>query len=153
MAVTVGTNCGVSCRVASAASALVAGGLFGAGLAISGMTQPSKVVGFLNFAGGAWDPSLAFVIAGAIAVYALVFRVVLRQRKAPWFDKVFHIPSRKDLDLGLIGGAAIFGAGWGLGGYCPGPGLVSAAAGHSSAILFIVAMLGGMLLQHRMAKK
>lgn len=145
-------SCGAACRAVSLASALTAGALFGAGLLLSGMTQPAKVIGFLNPAGG-WDPSLAFVMGGAVLVYSLIFRVVLRNRAAPWFDKVFHLPTRKDLDLGLLAGAALFGVGWGLGGYCPGPGLVSAAAGNSSAMLFLGAMLTGMFLQHRANKK
>lgn len=141
----------VSCRALSLASALAAGALFGAGLLLSGMTQPAKIVGFLD--PSRWDPSLAFVMGGAVAVYSLVFRLVRRQRRTPWFDKTFHLPTRSDLDLPLIGGAALFGVGWGLGGYCPGPGLVSAAAGSGSGLLFLSAMLVGMLVQQRLARK
>lgn len=142
----------VSCRALSVVSALIAGGLFGAGLVLSGMTQPAKIIGFLDPTSG-WDPSLAFVMGGAVAVYSLVFRLVRRQRRTPWFDKTFHLPTRADLDLPLIGGAALFGAGWGLGGYCPGPGLVSAAGGSSSGLMFLAAMLVGMLVQQRLAQK
>ena len=127
--------------------AAASGALFGVGLLISGMTKPSKVVGFLDVL-GAWDPSLAFVIGGAVAVYAVLFRLT-RGRREPWFDVKFHLPTRSDIDLPLIAGAALFGVGWGLGGLCPGPGLVAAASGSLPAIAFVAAMLVGMLLQHR----
>ena len=130
---------------------LVAGILFGAGLALSGMTNPAKVLGFLDIA-GRWDASLLFVLGGAVGVTVVAFRFVLR-RDAPMLAAAFELPTARHIDRPLVIGAALFGVGWGVSGYCPGPGLVSAAAGHSSAILFIVAMLGGMLLQHRMAKK
>jgi hypothetical protein len=125
------------------------GAVFGAGLLISGMTDPAKVVGFLDPIRG-WDPSLAFVMAGAAGVYAVLFRLI-RKRNAPWLDVKFHLPTRRDLDLPLILGAAIFGAGWGLGGLCPGPAIVAAASGSSSAIAFVLAMLAGMYAQHRTA--
>ncbi len=142
----------VSCRALSLASSMLAGALFGAGLLLSGMTQPAKIIGFLNPTSN-WDPSLAFVMGGAVMVYSLVFRLIRRGRRTPWFDKTFHLPTRSDLDLPLIGGAALFGVGWGLGGYCPGPGLVSAAAGSGSGLLFLGAMLVGMLVQQRLAQK
>ena len=126
-------------------TALVSGLLFGLGLGVSGMTLPSKVIGFLDVT-GAWDASLAFVMIGAIAVHAVLFRVVTR-RVSPLFDAEFHIPSRRDVDGPLVLGAALFGVGWGLGGYCPGPGLVSAATGSVPALIFVVAMIIGMLLQ------
>lgn len=94
------------------------GALFAVGLAVSGMTKPSKVIGFLDIA-GAWDASLAFVMVGAIAVHFVAHRVVMR-RPSPLFDEEFHLPTRKDLDVRLILGAALFGVGWGLGGFCPG---------------------------------
>jgi uncharacterized membrane protein YedE/YeeE len=136
--------------VAATALAVTTGALFGAGLLVSGMTQPAKVVAFLRVGSG-WDPSLAFVMAGAVAVYALAFAWIRRGRAAPWFDGTFHLPTRQDIDAPLVIGAAIFGVGWGLGGYCPGPGLVAAAGGSTSAIVFVAAMLGGMALRHRMA--
>jgi uncharacterized membrane protein YedE/YeeE len=123
--------------------AALAGVLFGAGLLVSGMTQPAKVVGFLDVTRG-WDPSLGFVMAGAVAVYALAFRRI-RRRATPWFDGAFHLPTRRDVDATLLAGAAIFGVGWGLGGLCPGPGLVAAAGGSTTAIAFVAAMLTGML--------
>jgi len=132
------------------AAAFGAGALFAVGLAVSGMTRPAKVVGFLDLAGD-WDASLAFVMMGAIAVHFVAYRVVLR-RPAPLFDGRFHLPTRKDIDLRLVLGAALFGVGWGLGGYCPGPGLVSAAAGSLGAIVFVVGMTAGMLIEHGLAK-
>ncbi|MBK9037237.1 MAG: hypothetical protein IPL61_39345 [Myxococcales bacterium] len=127
--------------------ATVIGGLFGAGLLLSGMTDPAKVVGFLDVS-RSWDPSLAFVMGGAILVYAPLMRLVQRWRKTPWVDTAFHLPSRRDIDAGLVVGAAIFGVGWGLGGLCPGPGVVAAASGSTTGVLFVVAMLVGMLAQH-----
>jgi uncharacterized membrane protein YedE/YeeE len=136
-------------RVAALAVAALAGALFGAGLLVSGMTRPARVVGFLDVLGD-WDPSLAFVMAGAVAVYALAYRG-LRGRSRPWFDVRFHLPKRRDLDPQLIAGAAIFGVGWGLAGICPGPGLVAAASGAASAIGFVAAMLVGMYLRDRVS--
>lgn len=128
------------------AAAGLAGLLFGLGLAVSGMTQPGKVIAFLDVA-GAFDPSLAFVMAGAIAVHALAHRLITR-RRAPLFDRTFHLPRRTDVDRRLLVGAALFGVGWGLGGFCPGPALVSLATLRSDAIVFALAMTTGMLLQH-----
>lgn len=146
------TGCGARCGVVSALLAGLVGAIFGAGLLLGGMTDPAKVVGFLNLR-GAWDPSLAFVMGGAIAVYAPLLALVRRRRQTPWVDTTFHLPTRRDIDVGLVLGAAIFGVGWGLGGLCPGPGLVSAAAGHSSAIVFVLAMLVGMVGQHVWARR
>jgi uncharacterized membrane protein YedE/YeeE len=125
--------------------ALVAGLVFGAGLILSGMTQPEKVTNFLDFS-GTWDPSLAFVMGGAILVHGTLLRII-RQRGVPVFDEKFHLPTIKDVDRRLVLGAAIFGIGWGLGGYCPGPGIVSTVSGSLMAGLFVVSMLGGMWLQ------
>jgi uncharacterized membrane protein YedE/YeeE len=133
--------------ISSLVVAAITGALFGAGLLISGMTQPARVIGFLDVTRG-WDPSLAFVMAGAVGVYALAWRGV-RSRRGPWFDGSFHLPARSRIDRPLIVGAALFGVGWGLAGVCPGPGIVSAAAGSSSAVVFVLAMLAGMLAQHR----
>jgi len=126
--------------------AVVAGALFGAGLLISGMTQPAKVIGFLDVTRH-WDPTLAFVMGGAVTVNAIAIRWILG-RSRPWFERQFYVPSRRDLDAPLLVGAAIFGIGWGLGGLCPGPALVVAAAGSPTGLTFVVAMIGGMLLQH-----
>ena len=143
-------SCGRRCAVMSIVLAAASGALFGVGLLISGMTQPAKVIGFLDFT-GTWDPSLAFVIGGAVAVYAVVFRLA-RRRSDPWFDVTFHLPTRNDIDVSLIAGAALFGVGWGLGGLCPGPALVAAAGGSMPALVFVGSMIVGMLLQHRTAR-
>ncbi|MCU0688063.1 MAG: YeeE/YedE family protein [Polyangiaceae bacterium] len=132
-------------------SAALGGLLFGLGLGVAGMTRPEKVLGFLDVA-GAWDASLAFVMIGGIAVHATLYRLI-RRRPSPLFDVRFHVPDRRDLDRPLLVGAALFGAGWGLAGYCPGPGLVSAAAGRPEALLFVAAMTFGMLLQHAAARR
>lgn len=121
----------------------VAGMLFAIGLALAGMTQPSKVVGFLDVAGH-WDPSLAFVMLGAIAVYAVANRLV-KGRAAPLVGGSFHLPTRRDIDPNLMLGAGLFGIGWGLAGYCPGPGLTSVATGSKAPLTFVVAMSIGML--------
>jgi len=126
----------------------VAGLVFGAGLLISGMTQPARVIGFLDVLGG-WDPSLVFVMGGGVVVYMIAFRAIRSRRKDPWFDVTFHVPTRRDLDAPLLVGSALFGIGWGLGGLCPGPGIVSAASGSVASIAFVSAMLAGMYLQHR----
>ena len=125
-------------------SAFVAGLLFSVGLVVGGMTQPAKVVGFLDFFGH-WDPSLIFVMGGAVAVHFVLFRFILR-RGSPLFAARFQVPTRKDLTPRLIGGAALFGVGWGLGGFCPGPGLVALPSGSAEALTFVAAMTGGMFL-------
>jgi uncharacterized membrane protein YedE/YeeE len=124
------------------AGALTAGLWFGAGLAVSGMTQPRKVIGFLDVF-GAWDASLVFVMAGAIAVHFIAYRLVGR-RRSPLLADHWALPTRRDIDLKLLVGAAVFGVGWGLAGYCPGPGLVSAASGSALALVFVVALLIGL---------
>lgn len=123
----------------------VVGVLFGVGLVLSGMTQAEKVISFLDVSSGAWDPSLIFVMIGAIGVHAALFRLIVR-RPSPLFDASFHLPTRTDIDRRLIVGAALFGIGWGLGGICPGPGLVAAASFGSSMLLFVGGMLAGMAL-------
>jgi uncharacterized protein len=125
---------------ATGAVGLAAGALFGVGLVVSGMTLPSKVRGFLDFS-GEWDPTLAFVMGGAIAVHALAYRWV-KHRAAPQLAPSFQIPTRRDIDAKLVFGAAIFGLGWGLGGYCPGPAISSLPMGGPSVVAFVLAMLG-----------
>ncbi len=120
------------------------GVIFAVGLGIGGMTQPAKVIGFLDFAGN-WDPSLAFVMIGAIAVHSILYRVI-RNRHSPLFSQVFSLPTRTDIDLRLVGGATVFGLGWGIAGFCPGPALTSLASGNLSLVIFTVAMIAGMLL-------
>lgn len=120
----------------------IAGLVFGVGLLISGMTDPAKVIGFLDIT-GAWEPALMFVMGGAVVTYALLIRPTLH-RGRPWLDTELHLPTRADIDLPLVAGAAIFGVGWGLGGFCPGPGIVAAASGATSALVFVAAMAAGM---------
>ena len=121
----------------------VAGVVFALGLGISGMTQPAKVIGFLDVLGG-WDPSLAFVMVGAIGVHFVAYRFYPSMTK-PLFDSEFKVPSRTDLSPQLMAGAAIFGVGWGLGGICPGPGIVAATSLDSSMLIFVGAMSLGMI--------
>lgn len=131
-------------NVKTDALAGLSGLIFGLGLALSGMTQPAKVTGFLDVA-GAWDASLALVMVGAIGVHAVAYRLV-RRRQAPLFDTAFHVPTRKTIDTALIAGAALFGIGWGLGGFCPGPGIVAAGGGVFEGLVFVGGMTGGLLL-------
>lgn len=130
------------------AASLVAGAVFSAGLVLAGMTQPTKVIAFLDVAGGAWDPSLGLVMAGAIGVHAVVFRA-LRGRASPLWADGWSLPTRADVDAKLLVGAAIFGLGWGLGGFCPGPGLVSLAGGFATSVVFVASMLGAMWVTAR----
>jgi uncharacterized membrane protein YedE/YeeE len=127
-------------------TAFLAGVLFAVGLGISGMTDPMRVTGFLDVT-GAWNPSLALVMGAALAVHFVPVRLLLR-RGRPWLDTKLHLPTFHDVDVRLVGGAALFGIGWGLVGYCPGPAVVSAAAGLGQAVAFTGAMLGGMWLFH-----
>lgn len=121
---------------------LALGLLFGAGLVVSGMANPAKVLNFLDLF-GTWDPSLAFVMGGAVLTAAVGYRLVLLRAK-PLTDNSFHIPTRKDIDRRLIIGPVIFGIGWGLGGYCPGPGLAALGLGATGTLAFVPAMLLGM---------
>jgi uncharacterized membrane protein YedE/YeeE len=118
------------------------GALFALGLGLSGMTRPDKVLGFLDVA-GRWDPSLAFVMGAAVLVATLGFAWTLR-RRAPRWDADFHLPARTRVDAALVGGAALFGVGWGLSGYCPGPALLAVVGGDRRAWTFVAAMLVGM---------
>lgn len=125
------------------AVSFLSGVIFAVGLVIGGMTQPAKVVGFLDFT-GKWDPSLAMVMIGAIAVYAPLSRLARRSR--PILAQAYSLPARTDIDGRLITGAALFGTGWGLGGLCPGPAVVSLGAGHPPVLIFALAMAAGMYL-------
>jgi uncharacterized membrane protein YedE/YeeE len=122
--------------------AFLGGAAFGIGLAISGMTQPAKIVGFFDFL-GSWDPSLAFVMLGALVVYTPVYRWAVRTWQHPIWAPAFSLPTRRDIDGRLVLGSAIFGVGWGLGGYCPGPAFTSVGAGSLQALIFGVSMLIG----------
>ena len=130
-------------------AALLAGLLFGVGLVVAGMTDPGKVTAFLDV-GGRWDPSLALVMAGAVGVHFVLLRWVLR-RPRPLFAAAFRLPTVDRVDAPLVLGAAVFGVGWGLGGVCPGPGLVDAASGSAYALLFTAAMGLGALAARRAA--
>lgn len=140
---TAAASCGARCRAMSIVLAVASGALFGAGLLVSGMTLPAKVKGFLDAT--AWDPSLAFVMAGAIAVHAPLARLI-RARRAPLLARTFHTPPASRIDRRLLAGAAIFGVGWGLSGYCPGPALVGLATLATPVIAFVGAMLAGIAL-------
>ena len=121
---------------------IVCGLLFGAGLAMSGMTDTTRVLGFLDIA-GTWNPSLAFVMAGAVTTAAIGFYLVGR-RPRPFYGTEFHLPQKTDLDKSLIIGAAIFGVGWGLYGYCPGPAVAALVYGDLKTLVFVSAMILGM---------
>ena len=117
--------------------------IFGTGIAVSGMINPAKVLNFFDIA-GTWDPSLAFVMGGALAVTALGYFLVLK-RPAPALDKRFHLPTRNDLDLPLVGGSALFGIGWGIAGFCPGGSIPALGLGQSAAFVFVAAMIAGII--------
>ena len=124
--------------------ALAAGLLFGIGLILSGMTDPGKVTGFLDLA-GKWDPSLALVMAGAIAVSVIPFHLASR-RSTALLGGPIRLPTRSDIDRRLVLGSLVFGAGWGLAGYCPGPALASLLSGSAKPVIFVAAMVAGMLI-------
>lgn len=132
-------------------AALVSGLLFGAGLALSGMMNPERVLGFLDVA-GAWDPSLAFVLAGAVGVSALGYAIKARMAQ-PALAPRFEVPTNRSLDARLLAGAALFGLGWGLAGFCPGPALAGLSLGLPEVGLFVAAMLAGMLLHRVTAER
>jgi uncharacterized protein len=126
------------------AAAFICGVLFAVGLGVSGMTQPAKVTAFLDFF-GAWDPSLAFVMVGAIAVYAIGYRLVIKAPK-PLLSDAFQIPTLRKVDVRLIAGAGIFGLGWGLAGFCPGPALTSLVSFQVEPVIFVASMILGMAI-------
>jgi uncharacterized membrane protein YedE/YeeE len=124
--------------------ALLSGTLFGLGLAVSGMVYPAKVLAFLDIS-GAWDPTLAFVMLGALSMTTPAFRYVLKRRQ-PWYAPVFALPTRTDLDPRLVLGASLFGIGWGIAGLCPGPALTALVSGEGGVYAFVASMLAGFLL-------
>lgn len=128
----------------TALSAFLTGLLFGVGLIVSGMSDPSKVIGFLDLA-GAWDPSLAFVLGGAVLVGAPGYRFA-ESRAASFLGGVLQLPGARDIDRRLILGSVTFGVGWGLAGFCPGPAVVAFGAGYDKAVVFVIAMLAGMAI-------
>ncbi len=125
-------------------SSFVVGLIFGIGLILAGMTDPSKVIGFLDVA-GLWDPSLAFVMGGAILVGVVAFRFA-RKRSAAFFGGAMRLPSRDDIDRRLVLGSLAFGVGWGMAGFCPGPALTALGTGNGKAVIFVLAMIAGMAL-------
>lgn len=129
-------------------AALIAGALFGFGLSLSGMVDPARVIGFLDVASGHWDPSLAFVLGGALLV-ALPGVALQRRMARPALDNHFHLPTNTIIDRPLVLGSAIFGAGWGLAGFCPGPAVTALAIGLVPSFIFAAAMAGGMMLYDR----
>lgn len=130
-------------------ASFIVGFIFAIGLGVAGMTQPQKVIGFLDVT--AWDPSLVMVMIGAIAVHSLAY-VWIMKRKSPLLDKQFHVPQKKQITWSLAIGSLIFGMGWGLGGFCPGPAVVSLASGQASVIVFVAMMLVGMFF-YRLVEK
>lgn len=133
-------------RLAAILVQFAIGLLFGLGLVVAGMSNPAKVLNFLDIGAigaGGWDPSLAFVMAGAIGVAFLGYRVVLR-RARPVLAEAFHVPAATAIDARIIAGPAVFGLGWGLAGFCPGPALTALGMGGAPAVLFVCAMLAGM---------
>jgi len=132
----------------------VIGLIFGLGLVVSGMSNPAKVLNFLDLgsiATGSWDPSLAFVMAGAVAVTFVGFRVALVQSR-PVFAESFHLPTRRELDLRIFAGPAIFGIGWGLAGFCPGPAFTALGFGSRASLVFVASMLLGMWLARHLGQ-
>ncbi len=124
--------------------ALISGLLFGLGLGFSQMIDPEKVIGFLDLAGN-WDPTLAFVMGGAVLVTIISFQFILK-RPTPVLNGKFYVPTRKDIDTPLLIGSALFGIGWGIGGYCPGPAITALMLGTLNPLLFIAAMIIGSLV-------
>lgn len=122
-------------------AALVCGVVFGAGLLVSGMTNPAKVLGFLDLA-GRWDPTLAFVMGGALAVNAAAWALT-RRREAPLFAAAFALPAERRIDRRLLAGAALFGVGWGLVGLCPGPALAGLLRGQLPVYVFVLTLVAG----------
>ena len=125
---------------------------FGYGLSLSGMVDPARVLGFLDIASGHWDPSLMFVLGGAVCV-AFIAVAIQRRLPRPVLDTQFHIPERTDIDVRLVGGSVLFGIGWGLAGFCPGPALSALTMGLAPVLLFVAAMIAGMLLHDRVLAK
>ncbi len=132
-------------------AAFVVGFIFAIGLGLSGMTRPDKIVGFLDIFDN-WDPSLLFVMMGAVLVHFISYKLITK-RKTPLLDTKWHLPTKKEITLSLIAGSFIFGVGWGLGGYCPGPAVASLASFDTRPVIFVASMLIGMFLFILLDKK
>jgi uncharacterized membrane protein YedE/YeeE len=130
--------------------ALISGVLFGAGVTISGMVNPMKVLNFFDIF-GTWDATLIFVMGAGLLVTLLGYQIIFR-RKAPWFAPSFRLPTSQDIDAKLLGGATLFGVGWGLSGFCPGPAVASLVFGRVESITFVIAMAAGMILTKQIQK-
>ncbi|MBO6638420.1 MAG: YeeE/YedE family protein [Roseitalea sp.] len=126
-------------------SALLIGAIFGLGIAISGMANPAKVINFFDVA-GTWDPSLIFVMGGALVTTAIGYRIVFGTRARPLFAQTYSLPTRTDLDARLIGGSALFGVGWGMSGFCPGGAIPALGLGEPAVPVFVIAMAAGIIL-------
>ena len=126
-------------------SAFLIGGVFGLGIAVSGMINPAKVLNFFDIA-GTWDPSLIFVMGGGLAVAFIGYRLVFGRRKAPVFESTFALPAKRAVDGELIGGAAIFGIGWGIAGFCPGGAIPALGLGYSQTPIFVTAVIAGIVV-------
>lgn len=127
------------------------GALFGTGIVLSGMANPAKVLNFFDLA-GSFDPSLAFVMAGALSIAAPGYALLFRMRDKPLFDQSFRLPKASAIDAKLIGGSAVFGIGWGVAGFCPGASIPALGLGHASAAIFVAALLIGIVIARRLAK-
>lgn len=124
--------------------AFIVGFIFAIGLCLAGMTQTQKIIGFLDVFGN-WDPSLIFVMIGAIGIHFIAYRLIIK-RSAPLFSNQWYIPNKKEITVRLVVGSLLFGIGWGLGGYCPGPAVVSLASLQLSPVIFVASMIGGMII-------
>jgi uncharacterized membrane protein YedE/YeeE len=126
-------------------SAFLIGGVFGLGIAISGMANPAKILNFFDLA-GSWDPSLAFVMGGGLVVAFIGYRLIFAQRKAPVLEAAFDLPTQRRIDRELVGGAALFGIGWGITGFCPGGAIPALGLGHPQTPIFLAAMIAGIVI-------
>ncbi|PSM18654.1 MULTISPECIES: YeeE/YedE family protein [Nitratireductor] len=126
-------------------SAFLIGGLFGIGIALSGMANPAKVLNFFDIA-GTWDPSLIFVMGGALVTTAIGYRLVFGARERPLFDARYSLPTTRDIDMPLVSGSALFGIGWGIAGFCPGGAVPALGLGHPQTPIFLAAMIAGIIL-------
>lgn len=130
-------------------SAFLIGAVFGIGIVVAGMANPAKILNFFDVF-GTWDPSLAFVMGGGLAVAFIGYRLVFRLEDRPLLEATFSLPTRKDIDRELVGGAAVFGIGWGIAGFCPGGAIPALGLGHSEVVIFLAAMIAGIVIGRAM---